>query len=76
MTRWEPINADRLPLAEAAPIQIFIETKHLDAAHRNVKLANANALSEIALKDNRRHFLCTDPDGVSVDVFEQRPGGT
>jgi ADP-ribosylglycohydrolase/catechol 2,3-dioxygenase-like lactoylglutathione lyase family enzyme len=77
LTRWEAVNADRRPAAgslESSPIQVFIETKHLDAAYRNVKLANAKVLSDIVLKDNRRHFLCADPDGISVDVLEQRPG--
>jgi hypothetical protein len=67
----EDDNAKSSP-APAPPHRLFIEVRDLDAAHRNMALIQANRLSELGLKDGRRHFSCVDPDGVSVDVFEQR----
>jgi catechol 2,3-dioxygenase-like lactoylglutathione lyase family enzyme len=57
---------------EAEPMHVYIETKDLDAAHRNVRNASTTRLSDITCGDNRRHFTCTDPDGNLVEVFESR----
>lgn len=57
---------------EAPAIQIYLETKHIEAIHRNLKRISTKSTSPISLKDQRRHFTCLDPDGNMVEVFESR----
>ena len=58
--------------AEVEPMHVYIETRDLDAAHRNVRNARTTRLTEISSSDNRRRFTCCDPDGNLVEVFESR----
>ena len=57
---------------ETQHMRVFVETKDLEAAHRNVQRIQNKDLSEISLKNNRRHFVCSDPDGNWIEVFEPR----
>ncbi|MCL4851633.1 MAG: ADP-ribosylglycohydrolase family protein [Bryobacteraceae bacterium] len=60
---------------ENQPVHLYIETKHLDAMHHNVKRVSMRTTSPISTKDNRRHFTCFDPDGNMVEIFEARSKG-
>lgn len=57
---------------ETQPMRVFVETKDLEAAYRNVQRIQNKGLSEISFKDNRRHFVCSDPDGNWIEMFEPR----
>jgi predicted enzyme related to lactoylglutathione lyase len=62
-----------LQSTEAESMHVYIETKNLDAAHRNVRKAGTTRLSDIGYVDSRRRFTYGDPDGNLVEVLEPRP---
>jgi catechol 2,3-dioxygenase-like lactoylglutathione lyase family enzyme len=57
---------------EIPTVHLYLETRYLEATHRNVNRIATKATSQISYKDHRRHFTCFDPDGNMVEVFESR----
>ncbi len=57
---------------EIPPVRLYLETRHLEAMHRNVKRVSGRSASPISFSDHRRHFTCFDPDGNMVEIFESR----
>ena len=61
---------------EIPPVRLYLETRHLEAMHRNVKRVSGRSISPISFSDHRRHFTCFDPDGNMVEIFESRVDGS
>jgi ADP-ribosylglycohydrolase/predicted enzyme related to lactoylglutathione lyase len=58
---------------ESQPMHVYVETKDLESAFRNIRNTKGKRLSDIALRDGRRSFTCNDPDGNLIAVLEPRP---